>query len=138
MARKTTSIVLLLFSGLSLWGGSNDPKPTVSKDPLSADQIAVYRAFLKFYDNGAAGTPNVGNVTIPLQLHDDEKKGCLKGIALENAVQARTTIHSLGPEIAEGRKLKFVDPEQQRKAVHEYEDDPSRTMRQGNSVEEGY
>jgi hypothetical protein len=131
MSQKVVVAALLLVAALSLWGESNDVKPTISKAPLSTDEIAVYRAFLSSYDNGAPGQLNVANVTRPLRL--DNEKECMNGIALEDTEKARKTVHVIGPEVSEGKRVNFVDPEKQAKLVKE--NDPSRTIGRGKSVE---
>ena len=71
-------VVLILSLGLSSAAlpQGEAPKPKVSKEPLTAEQAAVYRALLEDYTNGTDSTLNIANKTYPLEESDG---ACLKG-----------------------------------------------------------
>ncbi len=89
--------------------------------PLTAEQMAVYRAFLgaerPFPDE--QGFINLNNSTFPLDLSDElpKKDGCLDGIDFENLVAAQRTVHAFRPEITQVQNLKLVSHNQV-KAIH--------------------
>jgi hypothetical protein len=43
-------------------------KPNVSKEPLTAEQIAVYRALLEDYTKGRDGGLNLASKTAPFEM----------------------------------------------------------------------
>jgi len=112
---------------------SEREKPAVAKAPLTADEIAVYNAFLNFYDNGSPGVRNLGNRTTLLELSEGDKKDCLSGLQLQLSPASPRTVHVLEAEMFEGKNVRLVDPKQQNALVRK--NDPSRAIfRQGKSV----
>ncbi len=93
--------------------GPKDSKPIVGKSPLSAEQVAVYKAFFDCRMKEFQGSLNVANVTIPLDISDSEaKSGCLESVKLENLAELRRTVHSIDVETIKGRRITLVDPAQ--------------------------
>jgi len=110
-------------------------RPALSKDPLTAEQIAVYRVFLQSYDNGSKAALNLANKTEPMDLPDTSKDlECLKGIKLENRQEVASVVHMLDVSLAVKGRVVLVDPEQQSSKVKS--NDPSKTMREGKSADE--
>ena len=74
----------IVFLSLSFCAVSQDnsPKPQVSGEPLTTEQIAVYRVVLKDYMNGSDGALNLANLTEPF---DQLGEACLKGLRLEGS-----------------------------------------------------
>ncbi len=126
-----TVAVALACAGVLVSTTEGEPKPKLNKEPLSAERIAVYSAFLKSYSHGGPGTLNLGNRTVPLEISKDDLGGCLSGINLEPLGRV---VHVIGPEVIKGRNIRLVDPEKQRSLVQE--NDPSRTIRKGKPVED--
>jgi len=131
--------ILILGSALSPMAISQETGPELSKEPLSAEQVQVYRALLKFLAQGADASLNIANQTEAFDLveSDDDLKsnsGCLKGIELENLKQVASTVHRLDARILMGKKMVLVDPEAQ--AVLVRKNDPSKTIKEGRKVDD--
>jgi hypothetical protein len=106
-----------------------------SESPLSEDRIAVYRAFIGTYARDVTEPLNLGNRTIPLELSDANRRdGCLKGIALSDLTPLRFLRRPLSSEVADPSNVQLVDPERQASTVKR--NDPSRKIRDGESVED--
>jgi len=85
--------------------------PKLSTNPLTKDQIAVYRAFLADYNSGSKSPLNVANITDPFDSNtdSDEKSGrdsCLR--AFPHHISA-SEVHLLPGEFASA-KIRLVDP----------------------------
>ncbi len=109
-------------------------KPRLGKAPLTADAIAVYRAFLAQYDNGAPGQVNLADRTVALEVSEHDQ-GCVKGIEFEDLAEAQSRIHRLSPDVfAENKKVRLVDPKVQMAEVKR--NDPGEAIRRGKRVED--
>lgn len=58
-------LAFLLLSLVATPIQDDEPKPVLSQDPLTAEQIAVYRAMLADYTKDEDGALNIANVTDP-------------------------------------------------------------------------
>jgi hypothetical protein len=112
-------------------------RPAKSKRPLSADEIAIYKAVLQQYTSNERQPLNISVRTFPLEptslrsgLSNSE---CLKGIQLELPSTISHSFHDLTPEVLIRTNMKLVDPSKQAKLVHS--NDPSKTMRSEKSVD---
>ncbi|MDR3752777.1 MAG: hypothetical protein P4K78_02930 [Terracidiphilus sp.] len=108
----------------------------VSPDPLTSEQLAVYRAVLVAWTDRDAPPGNLANRTTPLgapgSTNDAE---CGKGLDLEP--QPPTLIHQILPgDLASlgAQKYKLIDPELGAQEVRK--NDPERSMRSGSSVDD--
>ena len=114
-------------------------KPTKAMTPLSADEVAVYRAvLLQQYGGSADSSPlNVSIRTYPLDPESpmSSLKGpdCLKGIQLENLSVVAHSFHELPRDVLTGKGMTLVDPKKHSKIVRS--NDPSKTIPKGKSVE---
>jgi hypothetical protein len=90
----------------------DEPKPVLSKDPLTAEQIAVYRAVLMRYTGGGDTALNIANVTDPFGAGSEFTGGCPK----EDAAPP-PAIHRLDPAIALNSKMVLVDPHKQKEMI---------------------
>jgi hypothetical protein len=110
--------------------------PAKSTAPLSADEVAIYRAVLRHYVPQGAASLNVSEATYPLDpinsMNHLSKEECLKGIELANLDETAHSFHDLTPEILSGKNMRLVDSSKQRKIV--MANDPDKTMREGKSV----
>jgi len=129
--------LVLAVAALPAKAGSDRDKPIKNAAPLSADEIAIYRAVLRQYESSDSGSLNVSARTYPLDaaspmtgLADSE---CLNGIQLENLAGLAHSFHDLTPEVLPAKNIKLVDPKQQSKIVRN--NDPDQTMRDGKSVD---
>jgi len=128
--------VLMLVAGGSHGLASDEKKPIVSDKPLSAEQLAIYRAVLKRFLSDDSGGLNLSIQTVPVETegpfagHD-----CVKGLDMEpvqpNIVHAfkNDDLSRLGVS-----SLRLVDPDQQGKEVKK--NDPGKTIRKGVSVDD--
>jgi hypothetical protein len=109
--------IILTFSAVAQDGRR---KPNVSKEPLTDEQIAIYRAVLRNYMKESYGALNVSNRTEPLQLSRRfVDKDCIKGIALEIVANSVPVVHKLSRAVAINARITLVDAEQQRRKIKE-------------------
>ncbi len=102
------------------------PKAKVSSDPLTEEQIAVYRTVFDSYSNGSNATLNVADQTETLDLSED--KDCLKGIDLDPANTSTSVVHRLDNRVTKMKKnIVLVNGELQQKKVEE--NDPQKLMK---------
>jgi hypothetical protein len=104
------------------------PKPKVSKDPLTAEQIAVYRTVLDDYTKDSDGRLNLANKTEPVdQPEPFFDKSCVQGLELENADNSVSIAHELSPAVALHSRIVLVDPVLQQRKVEE--NDPQKLVK---------
>lgn len=109
-----------------------DAKPAVSDQPLSAEQLAIYRAILSGWADDGKQPVHLANQTV---RREEEIGDCAKGIALDQA--GANTVHRFRKEdLAQlgSEKIGLVDPEAQEKEVDE--NDPGTAIRHGSSVDD--
>lgn len=108
-------IVALQLTAMS---GDKQPQPPLSKDPLTQEQIAVYRAVLADYMQGSEGTLNLVNKTSPVERSGSFwPEECVKSMDLEPVPKSGPVVHAFDPAIDLGVKIVIVDPEAQAKLV---------------------
>ena len=115
---------------VSLFAGAQDdtPKPPVSNDPLTAEQIAIYRTVLEDYTKDGNGVLNVANRTEPLEQSGvGFDKACFKGIELKTARTSVPILHKLDPAVVVDKRFTLVDPELQEDKIKE--NDPQRLVK---------
>jgi hypothetical protein len=104
------------------------PRPKVSKDPLTADQIAVYKAVLKDYVRGSDASLNVADKTEALELSGPfSDEDCGKGLKWERSGAPDSVVHQLDRAVTLGAKMVLVDADAQQKKVEE--NDPQKLMK---------
>ena len=132
-------VILLLILGLTMvsFAQSEEVKPTLSKNPLTAEQIAVYRAFLQFYEHGTDKELNVANTTDWLDVselrQDSDCSESFGRVEYENAQPGGPSVHTLTPNLAVAGRIVLVDPARQTEKVKQ--NDPSKTVHEGRSVD---
>lgn len=104
----------------------------LAKSVPSQDQIEVYHAFLIGYGTGSKWRLNVGNRTTPLDISEDDIRGCLTGLEPEPSSDL-SAIHQFSSEVFRTDKVRLVESEQQRSIVSRT--DPSHTIPEGESVD---
>jgi hypothetical protein len=113
--------VTVLVLSLAATPQDSATKPIVSNDPLTAEQVAVYRAVLEDYTKEADGVLNVADRTEPL---DDSgvgfDKACLNGLQLQ-VKKTVPLVHRLDTSLAVDRKFLLVDPDRQQERIKENE-----------------
>lgn len=117
--------ITMIFIAVTFCAASQEstPKPEVSRDSLTSEQIAVYRAVLTHYLKDSDGALNLADTTQPL---DQSDKACIKGIEMSAKEQARL-IHKLEPSLVAHTKIVLVDSERQRSTVEQ--NDPQNLMK---------
>src|SRR4051812_21210810 len=78
---------------------SKSHKPVKSTTPLSADEIAIYKAVLRSYTGDKDANLNVAATTYPLDPDASttgfDQSECLNGVTLENLASASSSYHEL-------------------------------------------
>jgi hypothetical protein len=117
---------------------SNSQKPVKSPTPLSADEIAIYKAVLRTYSGDKEVNLNVAVTTYPLDPSASttgfDQPECLKGVELENLSSASKLYHELPADVLPSKGMRLVDPKRQAKIVRS--NDPSNTIRKGEPVKD--
>ena len=135
---RTPGLVLLcvLLFGSAFAG---DPKPVLSKTPLSADSMLIYKAELRRYLGGDGDSKHPLNVsqstgTFDVTLAANEPSaGCVSGLELEGSDAARTEFHQFAADaFTDFPGVRLVDPEKQAKIIKR--NDPERTIQAGSPV----
>ena len=128
--RQFVLIFLIVITAAGAFAA--DRQPALSKTPLSVEQMEVYKAFLSSYTNGSKSSHlNLANRTVMLDLSDTGN--CLKGIKIESNDPAYSIVHEFDTQSALLANVTLVDSKEQMAKVKD--NDPGRTMRQGQSVE---
>lgn len=124
-------ILAIAMTGLALsWAtalAQDMPKPILSSDPLTAEQIAVYRAVLGDYTKGTNDGMNLADKAETLERSGPSGDECFKEIKLEPAQNTVPVIHLLTPSVALNPKFVLVDPEKQAERIKE--NDPQKLMK---------
>jgi hypothetical protein len=94
------------------------PKPKVSDQPLTEEEVAVYRAVLKYYVHQSGGGLNVSNTTRPSTL----PSGCSDsareiGIEVANPSSSVAVVHKLSPSVLVGTRSVLVNPKKQKARI---------------------
>ena len=136
--RKATLTTLVLVVALCCSStSSTKDRPLKATTPLSADEVAIYKAVLQQYSSKEAENLHVSSTTYPLNPNSPTSglagPDCLKGIHLENLATVSHSSHDLPRDVLTGNGMALVDPRKQGKIVHS--NDPSNTIRKGKSVE---
>jgi hypothetical protein len=128
--------LMLYFAGLAVAQEAVDAKPKVSDQPLTAEQLAVYRTVLHGWMENELSAINLSVQTVPLTTSGlFGYEGCDKGLELEPA--SPSVVHRFRsadlPQLGSD-KIGLVDPERQRREVAD--NDPRKTIGEGRSIED--
>ena len=120
--------ITTIFLSISLYAVSQEdgPKPRLSDESLTTEQIAVYRAVLSDYLKGSNGSLNLANMTEPLFRY----RPCFKGMELGNTSVPAPVIHRLDASLVVNTKIALVDPERQQSAIKG--NDPAKPRQEGH------
>ena len=120
------SLVFFLFLAAPV---QDEPKPVISKDPLTAEQIAVYRAMLQAYTKGNKDAAlNISNVTHPLDETGKFTGGCPKSSGTaESKPSEPPVVHRMDSAVALNSKMVLVDPERQADVIRK--NDPQNALK---------
>jgi hypothetical protein len=129
---------ILAFIAPSTTIGSDSSKPAKPTVPLSADEIAVYKAVLRTYSGNKDANLNVSAKTYPLDPSASttgfDQPECLNGVQLDNLSSVSHSYHDLPPDVLASKAMTLVDPKTQARIVHS--NDPSSTIRKGKPVKD--
>lgn len=109
------------------------PKAVLSESPLSADEVAIFRAVLKNYLKDSPGVVLLADKTVPIEQSPTSVRTCADQISAPLDPDARATIHHIGPLVIIGLKVRLVDPDAQDKEVQR--NDPQRLIHE--AIDEG-
>lgn len=131
-------VVVFFIIGFARYSGAQPPasvQPRMSDQPLSVDQLAVYKAILATWMYDGKQPLNLATQTdlFPMDGAFDSHD-CLKGLDLEPAQEG--VVHRFRPEDVASLKpanVRLVDREAQEKEVDNY--DPGKAIRQGKSID---
>src|SRR5579864_5263792 len=112
--------------------GSAHKKPVKNTNPLSADEVAIYRGILERWNSNSRSLLNVSNRTSPID-RDISDCGCLKVIEPQTIVSAAQSFRILTGDVLAGKNIRLVDADKQAVVVHR--NDPNNFIREGKSVE---
>lgn len=110
------SKLLILLLWVMTTAVQDTPKLELSNEPLTAEQIAVYRAVLEYTQGPEEHSLNIANVTDPFYL-PGFNGSCPKDDEEEPALPTHLIIHRLAPSIAVNNKIVLVDPNEQNKII---------------------
>jgi hypothetical protein len=136
MRRLSVSVTLVALLLLCPAATSKSQKPVKAPTPLSADEIAIYKAVLRTYSGDKDVDLNIAATTYPLDPNASttgfDQPDCLNGVELENLSSASNSYHELPAEVLPSKSMRLVDSKKQAKIVHA--NDPSNTIRKGKPV----
>jgi hypothetical protein len=124
--RYVVMAVMLILIGPALMSQEDSPKPTLSNEPLTNEQLAVYRAVLGNYLKDSDGKLNLANRTDPLDRSRLSDGRCMKAVEQPTANSAQI-IHRIDSSSALGAEIVLVDPDRQRDRIEE--NDPQNLMK---------
>ncbi len=138
MQRLSVSVIFVALLLTCQSATSKTQKPVKSTDPLSADEIAIYKAVLRTYSGDKDVNLNVAATTYPLDPNAHttgfDQPECLKGVELENLSSASNSYHELPADVLPSKGMRLVDPKSQ--AIIVRSNDPSNTIRKGEPVKD--
>lgn len=106
-------VALSLAFSLSATAEDKQPKPEISKDPLTHEQVAVYRAVLVDYVKAKDGSLNLADKTEPLARSGSFWPDCVKSIDLEPPPKSGPLVHKIDSAADLGIKFVLVNPDAQ-------------------------
>lgn len=115
--------VLLIITSTVMSAGAcgqdASPKTRVSTDPLTTEQIAIYRAVLKNYMGKSEGPLNIAAKTSTQEPSGPFfDKDCVHGISLQIAENLGSTIHRLSQAVLLNPQMILVDPDEQQAKIN--------------------
>ncbi|HEU5415002.1 MAG TPA: hypothetical protein VFW31_14635 [Candidatus Angelobacter sp.] len=112
-------IRLLVFAALflgGLQGQDHAPKPLISKEPLTSEQIVIYRAVLVDYTQGEDTRLNIANTTELFSVGFGLEPDCLKGFVMP-VKSGSNIVHKMEAAVLLNSSMALVNPEKQGELV---------------------
>ncbi|HSY90926.1 MAG TPA: hypothetical protein VK812_06105 [Candidatus Binatus sp.] len=114
MLKTLTTATVYLVLAVTCGAQADEPKPSVSADPLTAEQVAIYRAALADFKTGRARTPQIANTTVPLRMMSVGRPhstfvSCVDGIGTPSDQDQHQLVHRLDSSVVAGTDLPLVD-----------------------------
>ncbi|HTW56938.1 MAG TPA: hypothetical protein VMD99_02285 [Terriglobales bacterium] len=106
---STIAIACVALSILSA-AQIDEPKPSVSNDGLTAEQVAIYRAALADFKPTPGGSPQLANITAPLGRQHTAFEKCVAGIPEPSEQNTHPPVHRLDSSVVAGMGLPLVAP----------------------------
>jgi hypothetical protein len=113
----SSSLIIYLVLLLNTICSAEASKPELSKEPLTEEQVLVYRAFIEnMLTNSTLELPiHLVNQTDPIVLSSFlSNQECAKGLLLEEATDSAHVSHKLPEGMILNLKIVLVDPVKQR------------------------
>jgi len=121
MELRMRNVFLIALVWLALTAVSkvqDEPKPAISNEPLTAEQIAIYRVVLADYMKGTHDALNLADRTEPLQRFEGSSEiGCISGITLTDP-KPPSLVHRITAPSDLGPKLVLVDADTQQGKIN--------------------
>lgn len=136
MIKLTALLPVILALTTISFAQSDDVKTVLGQEPLTAEQVAVYRGVLQLFSHSVK-VLNVAKTTDWLDVGELRDSECLKSLGRFDFADAGPfvpTVHKLDPALAVAGRIALVDPEEQTTKVRQ--NDPDKTMREGKSVDD--
>jgi hypothetical protein len=93
-------------------------KPILSSSPLTADEVAIFRAVLKEYLKGSHGVMLLADTTEPTDQSPTSVRTCADEISAKLDPQAMEVVHRIDPSVVAGLNVKLTDPDAQQKEIN--------------------
>ena len=117
-----SKIVVIALACLALGTSSDsqdEPKPTLRDEPLTAEQVAIYRVVLETYRRGNYTPLNLADRTEPLHRSEGSSApGCIRGIKAIDT-NAAPVVHRIASTVMLGPRLVLVDPDRLQERTNE-------------------
>jgi hypothetical protein len=93
------------------------PKPVLSNSPLTADEVAIFRAVLKNYLKGSHGVMLLADTTTPTDQSPTSVRTCADEISAKLDPQSMELVHRIDPSVVARLHVKLTDPDVQEKEI---------------------
>lgn len=119
---STSLMAISLFFAFAASAQDRPSKITISTDPLTTEQIAVYHTVLENHTN-----LNLADTTQPIEPFLSLDHDCKKEINWARASVSQSSVHRLPEAIAHGLNMFLVNTEEQKKKVEQ--SDPQKLIK---------
>ena len=92
-------------------------KPVLSNSPLTADEVAIFRAVIKDYLKGSHGVMQLADTTAPTDQSPTSVRTCADEISAKLDPQSLRVIHRIDPSVVTGLPVRLADPDAQEKEI---------------------